>query len=435
MAMVRRADYVPDCAEDIFTVLKIPKAVPGDVLTVKLKRHHEDFAEAEIVAVSARKGALRNDRLVLCQHFRDCSGCQFQMMPYEDQLSFKQNVIQRAYAYFYPDLNQHQVENFGLVIDSPRQFSYRTKLTPHVTQRKRLTLADIPLPIGFDNVQPECGTVDVQSCPIAVPSINEMIPKLRENFSHTLQSQLEKGLTPKVTPTYIMRDSIRIDHKTGEHTNVCLTEHKKVVTEKVGDFVFQFLANEFFQNNRSILPMYLDFIQHHLLQIKPGFKHLVDAYCGSGFLGISLSKSIPEGGKVFGIEISKPSIEYAKHNAGINGIRMPEQMQFVNGNSDSMFTSEEFAASGVTGGECVVLMNPSRKGSTEAFMKQLVEFQPQAIVYVSCNVFTQARDLAFFEASCQDANVKYAIKSVTGFDFYPQTKHVENVAVLELVTS
>ncbi|KAM9900821.1 hypothetical protein OXX79_004904 [Metschnikowia pulcherrima] len=107
-------------------------------------------------------------------------------------------------------------------------------------------------------------------------------------------------------------------------------------------------------------------------------------------------------------------------------------MEFVAGNSDSMFTNEQFLESGVTGDECVVLMNPSRKGSSDEFIKQLMDFRPKAIVYVSCNVFTQARDLASLKVFAERSGLKYKVKTVTGFDFYPQTKHVESVAVLEL---
>ncbi|KAF8002796.1 hypothetical protein HF325_002041 [Metschnikowia pulcherrima] len=144
-----------------------------------------------------------------------------------------------------------------------------------------------------------------------------------------LALKLETDSRKKVESDFILRDSLRVNHATGEYTTVCLTRRNNVVTEKVKDFVFQFEANEFFQNNRSILPTFVDFLSYHLSPMK--FTHLVDAYCGSGFLGISLSGQLPEQGKVFGIEISKKSIEYAKHNAGINGIPVPRKMEFVAG--------------------------------------------------------------------------------------------------------
>lgn len=432
LGLVSRNQYDEQCTDpNAKIIVKLPKAVPGDVAAIFLKRHHDYYAEAELIGLEKEaKLGLRNNHLTVCKHFDLCSGCQLQMMPYEKQLEFKQDIIKRAYKYFYPELDHGILDGFGLVVDSPMQYSYRTKLTPHTFIPKKFGADFLPVPIGFNHAIQGNPTVDIDHCPIATNPINTMLPILKNNLNTDLAKKLENNEKAKVASDFILRDSLRIDHSTGEYTNVCLVQRHNVVTEKVNDFVFQFEANEFFQNNRFILPTFIDFLEFHLSLVN--FKHLVDAYCGSGFLGISLSNQLPEGGKVFGIEISKKSIEYAKHNAGINGIPVPEKMEFVSGNTDSMFENEQFINSGVTGEDCVVLMNPSRKGSTDVFLKQLVEFKPKAIVYVSCNVFTQARDLASLQKFSERLNIRYRLKTVTGFDFYPQTKHVESVAVLEL---
>lgn len=434
LGFVHRNQYDPDADAAAVTVVKVPKTTVGDIVRVLLRRHHVFYAEADLLAVSrkSRKLSRRNDRLIACSHFDDCSGCQLQMVLYDDQLAFKHDVIARAYRYFYPGLNTAIIPDFGFVVGSPMQLAYRTKLTPHAKLPRKLADKDVVTNVGFDNVRAAQPVVDVKACPIAVSTINRMLPVMKESFRKRLQAAAG-GASPKVDSTFVLRDSIRIDHATGEYTNVCLTNRQQVVTEKVDDYVFQFPANEFFQNNRSILPTFLDFIKHHLAEIRGGYKYLVDAYCGSGFLGISLSRTLPDDGKVFGIEIAKTSIRYAEHNAGINGIRIPDRIEFVHGNSDAIFTNGNFLASGVSGADSVVLMNPSRKGSTKTFMRQLLEYRPKAIVYVSCNVFSQARDLEDFQSFQNDTTAKYRVKTVTGFDFYPQTKHVESVAILELV--
>lgn len=427
IALLPRHYYAPSTDKSLYTVVKVPKTVVGDNVSVILRRHHDYFAEAELVAVArkSRKNSKRNDRLVICDHFDTCSGCQLQFLSYEDQLAFKKTTIEKAFLYFYPALPQGP--QFGQTVGSPMQFAYRTKLTPHARIPKEIGAS---IAVGFDDVKPGRGLVDVKSCPIAVPSINAMLPKIKENL---LKEAADLESTKKITTEFILRDSIRVNHATGEYSNVCLTDRKNVVTEKVDEFVFQFEANEFFQNNRYILPTFLEFIRHELSQIPGGYEYLVDSYCGSGLLGISLSNTLPDSGKVFGIEIAKKAIKYAKHNAEVNGLSIPSKIEFVEGNSDAMFTNEAFLKSGVMGADSVLLMNPSRKGSSKHFMKQLLEFRPKAIVYVSCNAFSQARDLADFEKFQELSETKYKVKSVTGFDFYPQTKHVESVAILELV--
>ncbi|EEQ38212.1 putative tRNA (uracil(54)-C(5))-methyltransferase [Clavispora lusitaniae] len=434
LALIPRSSYYGESTSALYTVVKVPKTTVGDVVTIRLRRHHEFYAEADLTNVTGKRGknAKRNDRLVVCQHFNECNGCQIQMISYEDQLKFKADVIQRAYRYFHPELKLEELHDFGFVVPSPLQYSYRTKLTPHAKVPRSLAKTDLPLAVGFDSIRKISPLVDIQNCPIAAPSINKTIPYLKERFQKTLEECLETGSKKKIDSNFLLRDSMQIDGETGSHEYVCLTRRNNVITEKIGEFLFQFEANEFFQNNRSILPTFLEFIKFHLSQIPGGYTHLIDAYCGSGFLGISLSDTLPQDGKVFGIEISKKSIAYAKHNAGINGLDRINKVQFVHGNSDSMFTDEQFLRSGVNSKDCVLLMNPSRKGSTEEFMAQLLEFKPKAIIYISCNVFSQARDLATFERLQRRSSVKYKVKTITGFDFYPQTKHVETVAILEL---
>lgn len=421
LALIKRMSYDVNCTDpEAYTVLTVPKTVKGDVIEVKLRRHYNFYAEGELVSI-IKPSRTRDQSRVLCKHFDNCNGCQFQMLRYDSQIVFKENLIKSAYLYFYPALDTSRIENFGQVVELPSHYSYRTKLTPHAPKFVREGESIASTPMGFDDVRPGKPVVDVQHCPIAVPSINDALPNLKQLFLETLANVPQK----KLNTTFILRDSFRVNHKSGEYTNVALDDKKSVITELVNDKVFQFQANDFFQNNRSILPIFLDFLSHLLSDIS--FQHIVDAYCGCGFLGLSLSLLLPDDGKVYGIEISKNLIKYAEHNAKLNGLG--EKAEFVHGNSDAMFTHENFTKAGP---DSVLLMNPSRKGSTEEFMKQILEFKPKAVIYVSCNVFTQARDLAFFDKEMKRCGIEYNLKSVTGFDFYPQTKHVELVAVLHL---
>lgn len=432
LALIPRRRYDSEAPEGAYTVVTIPKTVPGDIVTISLRRHHMFFAEAELILVSrkSRKQSRRKDRLVVCKHFSNCSGCQLQTLSYEDQLHFKKRTIEKAYRYFFPQIYEDLPPDFASVVPSPMQLAYRTKLTPHALIPRGLKSEDLPLPVGFLDVRAMQPVVDVDSCAVASPEINRALPAEKTRFHEDLNAVIE-GTKKKVDPTFVLRLSIRIDHNTGEFEEVCLTKRTNVVTEKVDEYVFQLEANEFFQNNRSILPTLLDFIKCNVQNIN--YNYIVDAYCGCGFLGISLSSTLPENGKLFGVEIALKAIKYAAHNAKINGLHIPTKAVFVEGNSDDIFKMDEFSECGAVGEEALVLMNPSRKGSTSAFMKQLLEFRPKAIVYISCNPFTQARDLADFEAFQRRSSTKYRIKTLMGFDFYPQTKHVESVAILELV--
>lgn len=444
LCFVPRQSYLNDQAQAGHTVVRVPKAIPGDIIDVKIGRHMAIHSEGELVKVLNSRSRLtrRNDRLIVCSNFDQCSGCQLQMMNNDDQLRFKQSVIQRAFKFYYPSLYEEfkakRADGFGSVMDSPMQYSYRTKITPHFKPRRDVKPLDTK--IGFNDIHDPVGIVDIDHCPIATPLINQEFPKLKSKVLEELDRvQINKMLTKqrikaKISPTLFLRDSIRLDHKTGDFDQVCITDTGKVVTEKVGDFVFQFEASEFFQNNSYILPQVIDYIKYHIHESNLNFKYIVDTYCGSGFFGISLSKEVPEkDGKIFGIEISKKSIKYAEHNASLNGLKLPEKAEFIAGNSEDLFSNQVFADSQVTGDKSILIMDPSRKGSNESFLKQLLKFKPMMVVYISCNPFTQARDLQMLNLLQQDGPVQYEVQDVVGFDFFPQTKHVESVAILKRI--
>ena len=83
--------------------------------------------------------------------------------------------------------------------------------------------------------------------------------------------------------------------------------------------------------------------------------------------------------------------------------------------------------------QTLVVIDPPRKGASEDFLKQLLQYGPKRVVYVSCNVHTQARDVGMLAKG--DKNWRYEIESLRGFDFFPQTYHVEGVCVLNRVNA
>ncbi|KAK6204949.1 RecF/RecN/SMC N terminal domain-containing protein [Scheffersomyces amazonensis] len=403
-----------------FTVVKVPKTLVGDKVKVLLFMHHLYHAESKLLEI-IKPSPQRNDDLILCNKFKTCSGCHLQMLSHEDQINFKFQTMKRAYEFFFPNFNKL---NFKPVIESPKQYGYRSKLTPHYTIPK----PDIgqTIPIGYNDINVPGVILDVDECPIGSPTINDRLKIER------LRIQQERPGKPGKSYTLLLRDSVKLNNKTGEYYNVCLTDEDPVITEKVENHVYQFNTSGFFQNNPEILPSVLNFMRHHIDSTGYTYKYLIDTYCGVGFFGIALSNTINEHGKIFGIEVAKTAIEWATKNAKLNSIPIPQRIEFISGSSEMIFESPNFKNSGIKGPESIVIMDPSRRGSNESFMRQLLAFKPRLIIYVSCNVFTQARDLALFEEYQKYSDTKYKIKEIAGFDFFPQTKHVETIAVLEL---
>ncbi|KAH3675054.1 hypothetical protein WICMUC_002886 [Wickerhamomyces mucosus] len=378
------------------TIVVIPFTLKGDIVDCKIGIHQESFAEGHLLRI-VKPSSSRDDSLIKCKYFNSCAGCQLQMLPYSDQLEFKTKVISNAFKQF--DFNTRDLP-IRATVESPLQYQYRTKLTPHFNSNRK------DIKIGFErDHEGRKGIFNLNSCEIATPILNHALQENREELVKIVESYKKSG-------TILLRD------KSIENNIDYTTNHKEIITQKINNFKFQFPAGEFFQNNNSILPSVISTISSFI--DKSIHKNIIDTYCGSGFLGISLSDKVD---KIIGIEISRRNLDYAAKNAQLNGLTNTE---FKFGSSEEIFKD----LIDLNPQESVVILDPSRKGSTEDYLNQLSNFEPDLIVYLSCNVFSQARDLKYFLKQTKNGD-KYEIQLVQGFDFFPQTKHIESLVVLK----
>ena len=163
-----------------------------------------------------------------------------------------------------------------------------------------------------------------------------------------------------------------------------------------------------------------------------GTQVAIDAYCGTGTIGLVAAKS--GAARVIGVDSVESAIRDARTNARHNGV---ENAEFVAGDATDFMC--ELAKEGVLGageqeegaqaGGLVVLMDPPRAGSTEEFLRAAAALAPKRIVYISCNPETQARDVEFLDS------VGYAVVAVQPVDMFPHTDHIECIVALEPVDS
>jgi tRNA (uracil-5-)-methyltransferase len=213
--------------------------------------------------------------------------------------------------------------------------------------------------------------------------------------------------------------------------HICITDHRATVREKVGDMLFEYTAGSFFQNNNSVLVPLTDYVRNAIfspsgLASSPSPTHLVDAYCGSGLFAITLSKQFTT---IAGIELSSDSIRSATRNAQLNGLPADKCM-FRAGDAANIFADVgDFPRD-----RTALIIDPPRKGCDGNFIDQLLAFRCRTVVYVSCNVHTQARDVGIIikRSDGQGSGGRYVLESLRGLDLFPQTAHVESVAVLRL---
>lgn len=442
-------------------IVIIPFTIPGDIVNIRVFKTHPNYVEADLLKITTPSYE-RDDSLIRCKYFGKCSGCQYQSLPYVTQLEYKRKTVANAYEHLAKDLiSQGKVPEIGSTVGSPLQYGYRTKLTPHFDVPRRGGAGALPKrpPLGFgrkgrsewrdgdEGQSGDQGVLDIEECVIGTSIINRGMKNERLGFEKTWGGY-KKGAT------ILLREHTRVGEKDmcqsksflneqdgskdqegdvsveildsgatdGEVlVKSCVTKSRQIVTEYINGFTFEFSAGEFFQNNNSILPKVTEYVCSNLqIPNKPEGSplYLVDAYCGSGLFSITASKGVD---RVVGVDVSADSIRFAQKNAERNNVSNAE---FIDGKAEKIFAKID-TPSDLTS----VIIDPSRKGCDEVFLNQLSDYKPARVVYVSCNVHSQARDIQWFLNNTTNGP-HYKIESIRGFDFFPQTHHVESVAVL-----
>ena len=452
-------------AEKDGRIYVVPFTAPGDTVQARVYKHMQEEAYSLTDFLEVVKPSQNRTETPRCPYFAKCSGCQFQHLPYSYQLAHKHRVIEKAYANF-SGLAPSSIPEVGGTIGSPLQYGYRTKLTPHFDgppmgrkdkrAGKKVTWPDVP-PIGFMKKGTR-KTIDIEDCPIGTEAVRLGMASERKRVAQNID-KYQRGAT------LLLRESTQRMNKTetkesgtdssesglcdvvmedrGDHIHrkTCITDHKATSTEYIDDFRFDSPAGAFFQNNNSILPLVTQYIRDNIFASshsqasaddKPRIKNLVDAYSGSGFFTITLSTLFTNS---IGIDISPDSIASATRNAELNNLPA-SSTKFIAADASSLFASLDTQI--FKPEETVVVLDPPRKGCDESFIRQLAEFGPERVCYVSCNVHTQARDVGWlvggFEKDGEAGGGLYEIESLRGFDFFPQTGHVEGVAILRKKT-
>lgn len=397
-------------------VVMVPFALPGERVRARVFRNHRNYSEADLLEVLRPSP----DRVApRCPLFGRCGGCQYQHLTYPAQLEWKRRQV--------AELLEHLAGLAGFpvapVVGSPREYHYRTKITPHFAAPRRAdrsgyTAAGAELaadtgpssaagfPIGFLRQGTRFDLVDVPQCPIATEAINARLTTLRAEIRARAGS-FRRGAT------LLLREA----------GGCVTTDYDAVITEEIAQDTplavartlrLRFLARDFFQNNPFLLPAFTRHVREQAAS--GGARFLVDAYCGSGLFALSAA---PAFARVAGIEISASSVHFARENAAANGLA---NTAFLAGEAAAIFAGLDPVFQPA---ETAVIIDPPRKGCDGRFLQQLLAFAPRTVVYVSCDPATQMRDLRSFLTG------GYALTMAQPFDLFPQTRHLECVLTLQ----
>ncbi len=427
-------------------VVMVPFTLPGERVRVRVYRNHKNFSEADLLEVLTPSP----HRIAApCPLFGRCGGCQYQHLTYAEQLNWKRRQVEEVLRYM------AGIEfTVSPVIGSPREYGYRSKITPHFHVGRPDDPRTPPpdeTPIGFLKQGTRFDLVDVPACPIATPEINAKLPEVRARTRQRLAAgefKRDATLLLRHAQEGVITDYDAVIHEviTPAGCNilrykpsdvssgadpVCNVIRYKLAEKEGADAIgsadadgggtparyaplrLHFLARDFFQNNPFILPAFTGYVRE---QAKAsGARLLVDAYCGSGLFALSCAPAFE---RVAGVEVSETSVKFARENAAANGIT---NAVFSAGDAATIFAGLDAS---FVAADTAVVIDPPRKGCDESFLAQLFTFGPRAVVYVSCDPATQMRDLKSFLAA------GYELTAVQPFDLFPQTRHLECVVTL-----
>ncbi|MBQ4054299.1 MAG: 23S rRNA (uracil(1939)-C(5))-methyltransferase RlmD [Clostridia bacterium] len=405
-------------------VVFVAGGVTGDKLKIKIIKTARDYLVARIEAVlEASPHRIEPE----CPAAKRCGGCSFAGVDYAYERELKRSFVSSAFRRAGLDAEVAECISDG------RTHGYRNKVAYPIEGEKMGYYAAH----SHDIIVPDGG------CRLELPILHEIAGFVADEISRVPMQELRhlymragektgqvmvclvtrKASTPGILRLASLLASrfacIRsiVQNINTDDGNVILG--KKFVTLYGDGYIedvlcglrFRLSAASFYQVNAPMAEL-LYSRAAELADLKEG-QTLCDLYCGAGTIGLSIAAQT-KGAILRGVEIVPEAIENAKYNARLNGITNAE---FVAGDATAN-------APALIGGADVILVDPPRKGLTPELISELCASDAERIVYISCNPSTLARDCAIF----RDHGWDYG--TVTPFDLFPRTGHVESVVRL-----
>lgn len=354
--------------------------IPGERVTAEIVRRRRRYLAARVRQVVEPSPYRVSPR---CPYFGDCTGCQWQHVDYAYQLALKQQAVAGAFERI-GGINDAPVEE---VLPAPELYGYRN--------HARFTVGPNGT-LGFVHRETRRFVV-VERCLLMHPWINEALAELQGRCGETTQLSVRYGVN---TGEYLVQPRLK-------NPEVRLVTGQKHYAESLLGRRFRIASPSFFQVNTRQAERVTGLLKE-VLDLK-GDELLVDAYAGVGTFAVLLASHVK---RVVGIEDSPAAVEDAEANAvGVDGV------SFVLGKTEEALSQLEERPD-------AVILDPPRKGCHPAALEALKAIRPARVAYVSCDPSTLARDL---KSLCSDG---FKLVRVQPVDMFPQTHHVECVALL-----
>lgn len=434
------------------TVL-VTGAVPGDVVNARVKKSKSKYYEADVLEIIEQSPFRVQPQ---CIHFGVCGGCKWQNLAYEKQLDFKQDEV-------YNHIKRiGGIEDFETlpILGSQEQYFYRNKMEFSFSNSRWLTSDEVNSDEDFGDRNAlgfhipgmwskildlkECWLQEEPSNSIRLAVKNYAVEngleffdvKNQQGFLRTLMMRQnskgewmvlfqlfreEKENQQKLFD-YLLAEFphiktllFAINSKPNDSIydqNVETYFGEGFLMEEMDGLQFKIGPKSFFQTNyKQALELYRKTLEFADLK---GDEVVYDLYTGTGTIAQYVARNAKQ---VIGIESVQEAIDAAKEHAELNGL---SNCSFYCGDMKDIF-NDEFLENHPKAD--VLITDPPRDGMHQKVVEQILKLSPEKIVYVSCNSATQARDLALMKE-------QYKLVKILPVDMFPQTNHVENIALL-----
>ena len=374
-----------------------------------------------------------------CPYAKKCGGCDYQGISYEEQLKKKQSYIRKL------------MEPYGKVqpivkMDDPYHYRHKVQAAFDCTRRGQI-VAGVYQKNSHDVVDIESCQIENEEADAIIRDVKNMLRSFRiktydEDTGYGLLRHVlvRKGYhSGQIMVVLVLADAIlpsknnfvkalRKNHPdistvvinvNDKRTSMVLGERnitvygKGYIEDSLCGCTFRISPNSFYQVN----PKQTEILYEKAIACAglTGKETVIDAYCGTGTIGLIASKSAKQ---VIGVELNKDAIRDAITNAKRNDIH---NVRFFHQDAGEFMV--EMAEKGQQAD--VVIMDPPRTGSDEAFLSSVIKLAPKRVVYVSCGPESLARDLKYLTRH------GYRMKECTPVDMFPFTRHVECVTLLQ----
>lgn len=368
-------------------VIFIPNTLPDEKVEVEITKDKKNYLEGKQVNIIESSPKRIESK---CPYYQECGGCNYLHVDIKEEEKIKLDIVKDI-------LKRYADLNINPTFISSKENSYRNKVEFKIKDGN----------FGYYNASSH-NFIKIEKCLLAKDAINELINDKElfniQNGEIIIRCNYNNELLIKIITTD--KYDINVDELTKKHKIVGIIVNNKLIfgedsfIERIGGYLFKVNLNSFFQINLDILNEVFNIIK------KENFGTVVDLYCGVGTLGMAVKKD-----KLYGIEIIPEAVKDAIKNAKINN----QDNLYMLGDSSKIKEIKDDIDT--------IIIDPPRSGLNKETLENVLNINPNNLIYMSCNPLTLARDLNLIKNS-------YEINDFYVLNMFPRTKHIECICLL-----